>query len=98
VCLVFIAENQKPNSPKEKLSLSLFIRPAGKKKKVSLSSSLKSYVFSLCGSANKEQNKRTCRRNKKRNKKNKKEKTKERTMCDRLKESLERTKTKYKDK
>jgi uncharacterized protein YutD len=49
VCLVFIAENQKPNSPKEKLSLSLFIRPAGKKKKVSLSSSLKSYVFSLCG-------------------------------------------------
>jgi hypothetical protein len=46
VCLVFIAKKTETQLSKRKtLTPSLFIRPAGKKKKVSLSSSLKFSVF-----------------------------------------------------
>jgi hypothetical protein len=78
-------KNRKPNSPKEKLSLlSLFNRPAGKKKKVSLSSSLKFSVFLpewvwVWVSANKYKTRgeEIKKKKKKGNKKYKEEKTKE---------------------
>jgi hypothetical protein len=90
-------KNRKPNSPKEKLSLlSLFNRPAGKKKKVSLSSSLKFSVFLpewvwVWVSANKYKTRgEEIKKKKKRKQKVQRRKDKRATMCDRLIERKKR--------